>query len=62
MSRVWVGVIAFVAGAAVGAYLAKLYAVSTITTDVNAGLSKIGLGGGAVQGLIDNTVIPAVVG
>lgn len=62
MSKVWVGVIAFVAGAAVGAYLAKLYAVNTITTDVNAGLSKIGLGGGAVQTFIDQSVIPVVVG
>jgi hypothetical protein len=62
MSKTWVGVIAFVAGGLVGAYLTKLYAISTIKGDVDAGLSKIGLGGGAVQGLIDNTVIPAVVG
>lgn len=62
MSKVWVGVIAFVAGAAVGAYLAKLYAVSTITSDVDSLLGKVGLGGGAVQGLIDKSVIPAVVG
>lgn len=62
MSKTWVGVIAFVGGVLVGAYLAKLYATSTITSDVNAGLGKIGLGGGAVQSFFDTTVIPTVVG
>lgn len=61
MTRLWVGIIAFVGGVLVGAELAKLYATNTITSDVNAGLGKIGLGGGAVQNFVDNTIIPAAV-
>lgn len=62
MTRTWVGVIAFVGGVLVGAYLAKLYATNTITTDVNTGLGKLGLGGGAIQNFVDSTVIPSAVG
>lgn len=61
VSKLWVGVLAFAGGVAVGLYVAKLYATATITSDVNGLLGKIGLGGGAVQSFVDQSVIPIVV-
>jgi hypothetical protein len=61
MSRVWVGIIAGVGGFLAGLYAAKLYAKSTLTTDVNGLLGDIGLGGGKVQSIVDNTLIPLAV-
>jgi hypothetical protein len=62
MSRVWIGVIAFVGGVGVGLFVAKLYATSKIQGDIDAGLSKVGLGGGAVQSFIDTSIVPTLVG
>ena len=62
MMRLWVGVIAFVGGVGVGLFVAKLYATSKIQSDIDSGLSKVGLGGGAVQSFIDTTVVPNLVG
>jgi hypothetical protein len=61
MSRTWVGVIAFAAGVGAGLLIAKLYARSQVTSAVDAGLEKLGLGGGAVQGFVDQYIVPAVV-
>jgi len=61
MSRVWVGVLAFAGGVAVGLFVAKLYVKSTLTGDADALLGKLGLGGGAVQSFVDGSVIPTVV-
>lgn len=61
MSRLWVGVIAGAVGFGLGLLAAKLYATSTITNDANALLGKVGLGGGTVQSIVDNNLIPAVV-
>jgi hypothetical protein len=62
MSRAWLGVIAFVGGVGVGLLVAKLYASSKIQGDLDAGLAKVGLGGGAVQSFVDTTVVPTLVG
>ena len=61
MPRLWVGVLAFAGGVAVGLYVAKLYATSTLTNDANALLGHLGLGGGVVQNFVDQSVIPSVV-
>lgn len=61
MTRVWVGVIAFAAGVVIGLEAAKFYAQSTVKGDLDTGLAKIGLGGGAVQSTLDSFV-PVVVG
>lgn len=61
MSRTWVGVIAFAAGVGAGLLVAKLYARHQVGSAVDAGLEKIGLGGGYVQGFVDNYIVPAVV-
>ncbi len=62
MTRFWVGAIAFAVGVAVGLEVAKLYVKSTLTSDADALLGKVGLGGGVVQSFVDQTVIPTVVG
>jgi hypothetical protein len=62
MTRLWIGVIAFVAGALVGLEAAKLYAQSKIQGDVDTVLGKVGLGGGAVQSFVDSSVVPTLVG
>ena len=46
----------------VGLFVAKLYATSKIQADIDAGLNKVGLGGGVLQSFIDTSVVPAVVG
>jgi len=62
MSRVWVGVIAFVGGVGVGLFVAKLYATSKIQGDLDSALKKVDLGGGLVQSFVDETVVPTLVG
>ncbi len=62
MTRLWVGVIAFVGGVGVGLVVAKLYAQSKIQGDLDSVLGKVGLGGGAVQSFVDGTVVPTLVG
>jgi hypothetical protein len=54
--------IAFAVGVGVGLLVAKLYATSKIQGDIDKGLSSIGLGGGAVQGFVDTSVVPVLVG
>lgn len=61
MSKGWVGVLAFAGGVAVGLIVAKYYVTSTLTSDANSLLGKLGLGGGAVQSFVDQSVIPIVV-
>jgi len=65
MPRLWVGVLAFAGGVAVGIYvgiyLAKQSATSALTADANSLLAKVGLGGGALQSFVDQSVIPVVV-
>lgn len=61
MSKSWVGVIAFAVGLGAGLLIAKYYAQSTITGDLNSVLGKVGLGGGAVQSIIDTSVVPTLV-
>ena len=62
MTRTVVALIAFAAGVGVGLFVAKLYATSKIQGAIDSGLKDIGLGGGAVQGLVDQTVVPVLVG
>jgi hypothetical protein len=61
MTRLWVGVLAFAVGVAVGLEAAKLYVKSTITSDADSLLSKVGLGGGAVQSFVDTDLVPTLV-
>lgn len=59
MSRVViVGLLAGAGGFALGLWVADLYAKNKIQTTVDAGLAKVGLGGGTVQSIVDTTVLP----
>lgn len=62
MTRLWVGVIAFVGGVGVGLFVAKLYAQNKIQGDLDSLLNKAGVGGGAIQSFVDGTVVPNLVG
>lgn len=61
MTKIWVAVIAGASGVALGLLIADVYAKATVKNDIDSGLSKIGLGGGAVQGFVDQFVVPQVV-
>lgn len=60
MSKTWVAVVAGVAGVALGLLIADVYAKATIKNDIDSGLAKFGLGGGTVQGFVDQYVVPEV--
>lgn len=60
-TRAVIGVLSFALGVAVGLYAAKMYARAKLQSDADAVLEKLGLGGGTVQGLVDNTVVPSLV-
>lgn len=62
MSRVLVTAIVFVGGVGVGLLIAKYYAQYKVQSSIDSGLSKIGLGGGTVQSIVDGTVVPILVG
>lgn len=62
MTRLWVGVIAFVGGIATGLVIADLYAKYKVQGTIDKGLNAVGLGGGAVQSFIDTSVVPTLVG
>jgi len=62
VSRLVVGVLAFAAGTYVGIQIAKYYAESKVQGGIDAGLNKLGLGGGAIQSFVDGSVVPVLVG
>jgi hypothetical protein len=51
MTRLWVGVIAFAGGVAVGLFAAKLYAANQVSSGIHGALQSIGLGGGTVEAI-----------
>lgn len=62
MSKLVVGLLAFVGGVAVGLYAAKLYAEKKTDDVIHNALDRAGLAGGTVEGIAKSILTPLVVG
>lgn len=61
MTRTIFGLVVFAGGVAVGLLIAKEYARYQVQGGIDSALSRVGLGGGAVQGVADS-LVPVLVG
>jgi hypothetical protein len=60
MSKLWIAILAGAGGIAVGLLIAKEYAQQKVAGDIHDTLNAVGLGGGTVEQLAKNLIVPQV--